>query len=99
MDGKCAPLVTYEDGDQSRVTPGSREYEILLYQRAVWLDHDPRLPHMSQWMRVTFCGDYEATCQLLAGKTEEEVRLLLSTRESLNRRGALHHAVQGAKAL
>ena len=99
QDGKCAPLVTYEDGDQSRVTPGSKEADILAFQRNVMLDHDPLASHMSPWMRVTFCGDYAAMCELLAGKTEEEVRLLLNTRESVMRRGALHHAVAGAREL
>ena len=99
LEGRCAPVVTHDDGDQSRVTPGSREYEILWYQQTVWLDHDPRYPHMSQMMKVTYCGDYAAVCQLLAGKTEEEVRLLLNTRESVMRRGALHHAVAGAREL
>ena len=99
MDGRCAPVVTHDDGDQSRVTPGSKEAEVLQYQLSVMLDHDPLFPHMSPWMRVTFCGDYAATCELLAGKTEEEVRQLLNTRESLKRMGPLHHAVAGAVAL
>ena len=63
------------------------------------LDHNPLVPHMSPWMRVTFCGDYDATCELLAGKTKEEVGLLLNTRESFMRRGPLHHAVAGAREL
>ena len=99
LEGRCAPVVTHDDGDQTRVTPGSKEAAILCYQLAVMLDHDPRLPHMSQMMKITFYGDYEAVCQLLAGKTQEEVRQLLNTRESLKRRGALHHAVQGAVEL
>ena len=52
-------MVTQDDGDQTRVTPGSMEAAILCYQLAVMLDHDPRLPHMSQMMKITFCGDYE----------------------------------------
>ena len=99
VEGRCAPVVTHDDGDQSRVMPGTMEAAILGFQQTVGLDHDPRAPHMSQMMKVTFCGDYAAVCQLLAGKTEEEVRQLLNTRESLKRRGALHHAVQGAVAL
>ena len=99
VDGRCAPVVTHDDGDQSRVTPGSKEAEVLQYQLSVMLDHDPLFPHMSPWMRVTFCGDYAAVCELLAGKTEEEVGLLLNTRESLKRMGPLHHAVAGAVAL
>ena len=58
VEGRCAPVVTHEDGDQSRVPPGSMEWEVLVYQQTVRLDHDPRYPHMSQMMRVTFCGDY-----------------------------------------
>ena len=99
VEGKCAPVVTYNDGDQSRVPPGSEEAKIIMYQDTVRLDHDPRYPHMSQMMKVTFCGDYAAVCQLLASKTEEEVGLLLNTRETLKRRGALHHAVVGAVEL
>ena len=52
-------MVTHDDGDQTRVTPGSKEADILVYQLVVILDHDPRLPHMSQMMKITFCGDYE----------------------------------------
>ena len=98
-EGRCAPVVTYNDGDQSRVTPGSMEAAILGYQLTVGLDHNPCYPYMSPWMKVTYCGDYATVCQLVAGKTEEQVRQLLNTRESLKRRGALHHAVVGALAL
>ena len=87
VEGRCAPVVTHDDGDQSRVTPGSMEAAILAYQQTVTLDNDPRAPHMSQMMKVTYCGDYAAVCQLVSGKTEEEVRQLLNTRESLKRRG------------
>ena len=99
VEGRCAPVVTHEDGDQSRVPPGSMEWEVLVYQQTVMLDHDPLAPYMSQMMKVTYCGDYATVCQLVAGKTEEQVRQLLNTRESLKRRGALHHAVVGALAL
>ena len=98
-EGRCAPVVTFNDGDQSRVTPGSIEAAVLGYQLTVGLDHNPCYPYMSPWMKVTYCGDYATVCQLVAGKTEEQVRQLLNTRESLKRRGALHHAVVGALAL
>ena len=99
LEGRCAPVVTHDDGDQSPVTPGSDEVKILAYQHTVMLDHNPLLAHSSPWMRATFCGNYEAACELLAGKTEEEVRQLLNIRESVKRRGALHHAVKGAEVL
>ena len=98
-EGRCAPVVTFNDGDQSRVTPGSIEAAVLRYQLTVGLDHNPCYPYMSPWMKVTYCGDYATVCQLVAGKTEEQVRQLLNTRESLKRRGPLHHAVVGALAL
>ena len=40
VEGRCAPVVTHDDGDQTRVTPGSKEAAILCYQLAVMLDHD-----------------------------------------------------------
>ena len=46
-DGKCAPLVTDEDGDQSLITPWSKEPKIFAFQQNVWLNHDPLASHMS----------------------------------------------------
>ena len=56
LEGRCAPVVTRDDGDQTRVTPGSKEAAILCYQLAVTLDHDPRLHHAVQGA-VELCGD------------------------------------------
>ena len=62
-EGRCAPVVTFNDGDQSRVTPGSIEAAVLGYQLTVGLDHNPCYPYMSPWMKVTYCGDYATVCQ------------------------------------
>ena len=82
FEGKVPPNVTYEDSDQSPVD--GLEAILLKIELGTGLDYDPcDGPHLSDWLKTLFNGDYEKFLSFLRGISEDEVRVLLSKRESL----------------
>ena len=56
-------------------------------------------PHLSEWLITIFLGRYEKFLDLLDGLSEEEVKVLVSKRESLYNISAVFHVVNGAREL
>ena len=63
------------------------------------LDYDPRSPHLSDWLKSIYCGDYDKFLGFLHGLSENEVKRLLSKRESLLNMSAEFHVIEGATVL
>ena len=63
-------------------------------------DYDPfQCPHLSDWVKTLFCGDYEKFLEFLQGLSEKEVKRLISKRESLLNVSAVFHVISGAHRL
>ena len=60
------------------------------------LDYNPVSSHLSDWLRSIHCGDYDKFLGFLDGLSEEEVKRLLSKRESLLNISAVFHVIEGA---
>ena len=63
------------------------------------LDYIPVLPYLSDWLRTIFCGDYEKFSMLLHDLSSEEMKVLLSKRETMYNVSAIFHVVKGARVL
>ena len=60
------------------------------------LDRDPMNPHLSDWLRILYCGDYEKFSGFLSDLSEEGVKILLSKRETMYNVPAVFHVIRGA---
>ena len=94
-NGRRPPSVRYDDGDQSPAED-SWTYNKFTAEMLHKMDYSPRMPHMSDWMKHLFNGDYDAIIGILAILSSEETQMLLRQRESMKNRGALYHVIFGA---
>lgn len=98
-DGK--PLVCYEESDQTPLR--GRAWKILRTKWCYGMDYAPyKVSPMflsTAWAKALYSGDYEGVLEIIKGKTENEMKKLLSMRESLLNVCAVIQVVQGAKIL
>jgi len=97
LQGRSEPNVSYEESDQSPVK--GQEAVKLFTDLSTGLDYSPVYPHLSCWLRTIFCGDYHKFLGFLRGLSEDEVKVLLSKRESMYNVSAIFHVVKGALSL
>ena len=93
------PVVCYEETDQTPLSGNARR--LLRAKWASGLDYAPHKPsnNFTRWAQALYSGDYEGVLEIVGGKTEDDLRKLLSMRESLLNVCAVFHVVQGARAL
>ena len=94
-EGIRQPNVSYEDSDQRPVK--GKEEVMLTIDLATGLDYSPNLPYFSDWLRANYCGDYDKVLVCLDGLSDEEVKRLLSKRESMYNISAVFHVIMGAR--
>ena len=97
---KVSPPSSYEESDQSPLSGEASQF--LRNQWASGMDyrpHDPNYFHLSAWLKTLYSGDYEGMMKILQGKTDEEIRKLLSVRETLYNFPAIFHPIIGARNL
>ena len=92
--GVMPPNVSYEESDQTPLK--GQEALNLRNDLSLSLDYDPPSPHLSNWLRTIYCGDYDKFLSYLRGLSDKEVEVLLSKRESDLNVSALYHVVIGA---
>jgi len=100
MSGRIPAHVSYDDGDQSRLS--GEECQALRLQWASGMDYQPHNPlfrHLSDWMKVIFSGDYKGFLRMIDGKSEAEVSRMISKRETLCNVSAIFHVIIGARSL
>jgi len=100
LSGRVPVPVSYDDGDQSPLK--GMKSQNLRTQWASGLDYSPYNPqfhYLSDWMKVIFSGDYQGFLKLIDGKTEEEVKKMISRRETLCNVSAIFHVIKGARTL
>ena len=94
-EGRMPPNVSYEESDQTPVF-GSEVFGLI--HDVGYTDYDPvGSPHLSDWLKAIYCGDYEKFLGFIQGLSEDEVKKLLSKRESLMNQCAIFHVVLGAR--
>ena len=97
IDGRMSPNITYNESDQSPVK-GDKTL-ILQQDLGSGLDYNPLNPHLSEWLKTLYRGDYDKFLKFLLGLPEKEVKVLLSKRESLYNVPAVFHPISGATML
>merc|ERR1711992_177050 len=53
--------------------------------------------HLSDLLKVTFCGDYQGFLKMLEDKSDEQVQEMLKRRECLLNVNAIFHCIIGAR--
>ena len=96
LAGRLPPYISYEDSDQSPVY--GEDAAMLAAETSTGLDYAPSSPHLSDWLRTIYLGDYEGFLGFLRGLSANEVKVLLSKRESLHNRSAVSHVILGAQS-
>ena len=91
------PNVSYTESDQTPVR-GFEAIKLGIDLRT-GLDYELTSPHLSDWLKVIFLGDYEKFLNLLRGLSHDEVQRLVSKRESLFNVPAVIHVIMGAAHL
>ena len=87
------PIMCYEESDQ---TPLRRDLWLVL--RSKWATGmDYTFSALSAWARALYRGDYAGVLEIIEGKSENQLKKLLSMRESMMNLGAVFHVVQGAR--
>ena len=96
------PVVCYEESDQTPLSGESRK--LLRAKWATGMDYAPYhlefLKFLSTaWAKILFSGDYQGVLEIIKGKTENELKKLLTMRESLFNYCAVFHVIHGARVL
>ena len=71
--GLVPPNVSYEDTEQSQVY--GEDAAMLNYELLTGLDYDVTSPHLSDWLKTIYLGDYEKFLSFLRDLSEEEVKV------------------------
>ena len=95
--GRLAPNITYEESDQSPVK--GLEAFLLSTDLGTGLDNSPVYAHLSDWYKTLFRGDYEKFLSILHDLSENEIKVLLTKRETLYNVPAVFHPINGASML
>jgi len=61
--------------------------------------YNPQFHYLSDWMKVIFSGDYQSFLKMIEGKNEEELKKMISRRETLCNVSAIFHVIKGARTL
>ena len=94
-EGRVPPHISYEDSDQSALS--GTEARRLIGEMVSGMDYSVTSPHLSEWLKTVFLGNYERFLGFLHGLSEEEIKVLVSKRESLLNVPALFHVILGAR--
>ena len=100
MSGQIPAPCSYDDGDQSPLK--GLKSQSLRTQWASGMDYSPYNPqfhYLSDWMKVIFSGDYQSFLKMIEGKNEEELKKMISRRETLCNVSAIFHVIKGARTL
>ena len=89
LEGRIPPNVTYKESDQS---PVKGEKALLLSEElGTGFDYNPEFAHLSDWLRTLYRGDYEKFMYIIRDMPEDELKILLSKRETLFNVPAVFH--------
>ena len=98
LSGAIPVPISYEDSDQSPL-----KYKKAQLLRNLWaggmdyLPYSPRFFYLSDWMKTIYSGDYEGFLKMIEGKSEDNLKKMLTKRESLYNVSAIFHVVIGAR--
>jgi len=100
LSGEDPPPTSFEDSDQSPLAGNKAQF--LRNQWSSSMDYSPVEPlfsHLSSWLKTVWCGDYEGMMTMLQNKDDDEVKKMLSKRESMLNVNAIFHVIIGARTM
>lgn len=100
LNFRRSPPLSYDEGDQSPLS--GEASQLMRYQWASSMDYQPHNPlffYLSKWLRTLYCGDYEGMMTIIGNKSQQEIKELLSIRETLYNIPAIFHVIIGARNL
>ena len=98
LSGAIPIPYSYEESDQSPLK--GNEAQLLRNLWAGGMDYKPFSPtffYLSTWMKIIYSGDYEGFLKMIEGKSEDDLKKMLTKRESLYNVSAIFHVVIGAR--
>jgi len=98
---KASPLEDcYDESDQTPVTGVQADYiKIQLWSNLDMMPCKSEYTHLSDWMKVIWCGDYDGMMAILKHLDEDGVKKLVNKRETMFNIGAVFHVIDGARIL
>jgi len=96
-EGKYKSPAPLNDGDQTPVK--GHALRILKTQWSGGMDYNPQNPHLSDWMKSLYYGNYSAVLEKINQTSQENLTNLLEKRESLLNVSSIFHVVIGARTL
>ena len=97
INGRIPPNISYSESDQSPVY--GEEALLLDMDLGSGMDYYPNYPHLSEWLKTMYRGDYEKFLDILRVVPEEEVKVLLTKRETFYNVPAVFHPVYSASLM
>ena len=90
----------YDESDQTPVTGVRAEYlKIQLFSNLDLSPYRSEYTHLSDWMKVIWCGDYDGMMAILKHLDEDGVKKMVNKRETMMNIGAVFHVIDGARIL
>ena len=90
----------YNESDQTPVNGVRAEY--LKIQVFSNLDNNPcrsEYTHLSDWMKVVWCGDYDGMMAILKHLDEDGMKKMVNKGETMMNISAVFHVIDGARIL
>ena len=98
LSGVIPVPVSYDDGDQSPLYGSKDQFVKTLWAGGQDYNPDnPRFVYHSDWMRTIYRGDYKGFLEMIKDKNDEELKVMIAKRETLQNTSAIFHVVSGAR--
>merc|ERR1719369_1208885 len=100
MSGQSPPPTSYEDSNQTPLE--GNEAQFLRNQWSSGMDYAPYEPmffYLSDWLKVVWCGNYKAMMKMLENKDQNDVKKIISKRETMLNVSSVFHVIIGARTL
>ena len=98
MSGARPVPVSYEEGDQSPLSGDEAQFLRNMWAGGMdYIPHEPMFVYLSDWLKTIYSGDYEGFLKMIENKRDEELKKMLSKRESLVNVSAIFHVIIGAR--
>ena len=99
MNGVIPVPISFDNGDQSPLSGGEAQFLRNMWAGGMDFNmlHNPVNDYFSDWLKTIYSGDYEGFLKMIEGKSDRELKTMLSKRESLYNVSAIFHVVIGAR--
>merc|ERR1719318_163248 len=100
LSEKCPGKYCWEESDQGAVTGIRAKYlKLQLLSGLDYQPYNPKFSHLSDWLKVLWCGDFDGMMRILKNLDKMEGARLIIKRETMLNMSPIFHVIMGAKQL